>query len=177
MKKLLCALLVCVLSFSLCGCTILDVIGFVDDVVSESEMETLETTSPKSTVTPEKNTINRCVVTIKEARLSAGYDEEPVLIVTYTFANTSDELKSFGYTVSAQVFQDGIECRTGYPKRGEISDNRGITLDVKPNATVTVEQAYELKNSSSVVTVELRPWASSDAEPSAAKTFTLDQLQ
>ena len=75
------------------------------------------------------------------------------------------------------MFQDGVECGTGFPKRGEISDAWGNTSEVKPNATVTVERAYELKNLSSSVSVELRPWVSSDAEPSAAKTFALDQLQ
>ena len=132
---------------------------------------------PTATATPEKNKISGCVVTIEDARLAAGYDEEPILIVAYTFANNSNELKSFGYTVSAQVFQDGVECGTGFPKRGEISDAWGNTSEVKPNATVTVERAYELKNLSSSVSVELRPWVSSDAEPSAAKTFALDQLQ
>ncbi len=49
-------------------------------------------------------------VEITGAKLGKDYESENILIVNYKFTNNSGEAKAFAYTLSAKVYQNGVEC-------------------------------------------------------------------
>lgn len=90
-------------------------------------------------------------ITIDGSRLSTDYSDRQALIVDYTFTNNSDSAISFMVAASAKAFQNGVELSTAL---GTDADPMSLMNDVKPGASIQVQQAYVLSDSSDV-TVEV----------------------
>lgn len=108
-------------------------------------------------------------VTIDGCRVTEDYQGNPAVVVTYTFANNSDEAKSFMVALSPKVFQNGVELNTAI---GSDWDSEKYMSDVKPGASTTVEMGYELEDMSDV-TVEVEELFSWDDVLLAEQTFSL----
>ncbi len=113
-------------------------------------------------------------VTIDSCRLAKDYQDADVVIVKYIFENVSDDdSASFYLTVDDNVYQDGVGLNEAYV----LDDNADYSSDnqskeIKQGASVEVEVAYELNDTTTDIDVELTPYLSwGDYE--VTKTFSL----
>lgn len=96
-------------------------------------------------------------VEIKSCRLAKAYDGKDVIIVTYGFTNNSDDPASFNFTFTDNAYQAGIGLNEAYfldDSANYSSDNQ--MKDIKTGATLDVEIAYELNDSTTDIEVEVK---------------------
>ncbi len=96
--------------------------------------------------------VNDYLVKISTASVVNDYNGSPALMVTYEFTNNSMYSTSFASSILANVFQDGVECRTAVIA-DETYNSMGTLTQVPPGATNTFQVAYSIKNTVSPVTV------------------------
>ena len=111
---------------------------------------------------------SKYAVTIDGARLGEDYAGNPVVIVTFTFTNNSDDKANFTFACNADAYQNGVELDTAIVT--DIESN-GLN-DIKPGASIQTELAYEL-NDMSDIEVEVTELLSFSDDLLAYKTFTL----
>ena len=100
-------------------------------------------------------------VVIESCRLAEDYEGNPVVIVKYKFTNNSDDPSSFMFSLDAQAYQDGIGLNEAYfleDSANYSSDNQ--TKDIKKGATLSVEVAYELNDTTADVEIEVSEFIS-----------------
>ena len=93
-------------------------------------------------------------VSIDSAVVTADYQGNPALVVTYTWTNNSDEATSFAAQLLPKCFQNGVQLDTAVVVDGV--DSNGYVNEVKPGATTSVQLAYALADDS-IVSVEVSP--------------------
>ena len=114
-------------------------------------------------------------VEIKSCRLAKDYEGKDVVIVKYVFSNVSDDEAAAFYTsVSADVYQNGVGLNSAYI----LEDNANYSADnqtkaIKKGATIEVEEAYELDDTTTAIEVEVSEWISFN-DTKITKTFTLN---
>lgn len=96
-------------------------------------------------------------VTIDGCRLAKDYDGKDVVIVKYTFTNVSDdEPASFMWSMSDKVFQDGISLDRAIVSGDEWNyDSDNQMKEIKKGASIQLEVAYELNDTTSNIEVEV----------------------
>ena len=95
-------------------------------------------------------------VVIESCRLAEDYEGDPVVIVKYKFTNNDDDPSSFMFSLDAQAYQDGIGLNEAYildDSANYSSDNQ--SKDIKKGATLSVEVAYELNDTTTDVEIEV----------------------
>ncbi len=112
---------------------------------------------------------SKYAVTIDDGVVGEDYQGNPALIVTFTFTNNSDDATSFLVAISDKAYQNGVQLERAIRTDG---DSQSSMKDIKPGATVTVEQAYVLDDQSEV-TVECTELISFDDTVLAEKAFTV----
>ncbi len=117
----------------------------------------------------EQATDAKYAVTIDNATVMTDYQDQPALVVDYTFTNNSDKATSFMVAIHAQAFQNGVELKSAI---GSDWDSSNAMSDIKPGATVTVQEAY-LLNDQSDVTVECTELISFDDTIIAEAVFSV----
>ncbi len=80
-------------------------------------------------------------------------EEQPVLLVEYSFTNNTDEAKSWMVSVSDKVFQNGIECG-GTAYHEDVNSEMQMN-DVKPGYTANLIVAYPLYDTTNPVELEI----------------------
>ena len=180
MKKLICLIvLVALVSLSLTSCLAL--------LLSDSEnVDNQETGVPQTIVENNTETNNaqpstktgnlgKYNVVIDSCRLSVDLTDKPIVIVKYIFTNVDDDdAASFMFSLSDNVFQDGIGLNKSYfvdSSENYSSDNQ--TKELKKGATLEVEVAYELNNTTSSIDVEVSELISFN-DKKVTKTFALE---
>lgn len=139
------------------------------------------TTAPPTSETPmaaetappaaEPNVVDsKYGVTIDSSQVGTDYDGKPAIVVTYTFTNNSDKATSFMVAVSAKAFQNGVELGDALVVDGV--DSQPLMSDIKPGATITVQDAYLLADQSEV-TVEVSELFSLSDDLIATQVFTV----
>jgi hypothetical protein len=96
-------------------------------------------------------------VEIKSCRLAQDYSGKDVVIVLYSFTNVkNDEPASFSFAIKDSVYQDGVGLNGAYvlsESANYSADNQ--TKEIKKGASIDVEVAYELNDSSTDIEVEV----------------------
>lgn len=113
-------------------------------------------------------------VIIESCRLATDYEGEPIVIVKYKFTNNSDEPACFAWSLEYDAFQDGIglnECYFADDSANYSSDNQ--IKEIKKGASLYVEVAYELNNSTTDVEIEVSELISF-SDKKITKTFSID---
>ena len=113
-------------------------------------------------------------VVISGARLASDWEGKPVVIVKYTFTNNADEPSAFWVSVDDSVFQNGIglnECYLVHDSANYSSDNQ--MKEIKKGATLDVEVAYTLNDTTTPIDVEVCEYFSL-SDKKIKKTFNLD---
>lgn len=135
--------------------------------------ESVDQGSGDATPDSSANSVADCTVVIESCRLAKDWEGDPVVIVKYVFTNNSDDSQSFMLAFEDEVYQDGIGLNESYllPEAANYSaDNQ--TKEIKTGATLDVEVAYELNDTTTDVSVELSALFSFD-DTTITKTFTI----
>ena len=104
----------------------------------------------------DKSNLGEYNIVIESCRLAKDYSGEPIVIVKYVFTNYSEDETSFMFAVSDKVFQNDVSLNTCYfadDSANYTSENK--SKEIRNGATISVEVAYELNDSSSDIIVEV----------------------
>lgn len=94
-------------------------------------------------------------VIVKDYFVAEDYDDEKILVVTYTFTNNSETNASFDVSIYEQCFQNGVELNKDYFTDIEDYDTSNSTKSIKPGTSIDVQQAYVLNDEESDIDVEI----------------------
>ena len=115
-----------------------------------------------STESKVDGTIGQYTVVIDSCRLSTDYEGDPVIIVKYIFTNvSSEESTAFLYAFDENVYQNGVGLNEAYfldDSANYSSDNQ--TKEIKKGASIEVEVAYELNDTTTDIEVEVEEFIS-----------------
>lgn len=102
-----------------------------------------------------KKTAGSCTAEIKNI-----YNSGKVLYVCIDFKNTSSSPESFAFTFSVKAWQKGYECDVAY-----FSGGKNSTSKVKDGAIIDVVETYTLKDTTSLVEINLDEWLTWSSKP------------
>ena len=113
-------------------------------------------------------------VKIVSARIAESLFGDPIVIVKYAFTNNGDDSAAFSYSLSTDVFQDGI----GLDKCYLVSDSANYSSEaqqqeIKPGVTIDVEVAYTLNDTSTSIDVQVSEFMSLN-EKTVTKTIEIN---
>lgn len=113
-------------------------------------------------------------VEIKSCRLAKDYEGKNVVIVKYVFSNISnDDSAAFYTSLDANVYQDGVGLNESYFVADSANYDAGNqTKAIKAGASIEVEVAYELNDTTTNIEVEVTEWISFN-NTKITKTFTI----
>lgn len=113
-------------------------------------------------------------VEIKNCRLAKDYEGKDVAIVTYKFTNASnDDATAFYIAFEDAVYQNGVGLNKAYVLDDSANYNPdNQTKEIKKGASIDVEVAYELNDSSTDIEVEVKELFSF-SDKTLKKSFSL----
>lgn len=152
------------------------IVGSISSCCIMTDNPSAETSGSKESAAQDSNVgnLSEYRVEIAGCRLATDYSGEPIVIVKYVFSNYAEDPVAFYIAFSATVYQDGIglnECYFADDSANYSSDNQ--TKEVKKGATIEVEVAYELNDTTTPIEVEVEEFLSFKDEK-ITKTFTID---
>lgn len=125
-------------------------------------------------VVEDTTSLGQYSVEIKSCRLAKDYEGDPVVIVLYGFSNvSSEESGSFMFCFDDVVYQNGVGLNEAYildEDANYSADNQ--TKEIKKGATLDVEVAYELNDTTTDIEVEVKELFSFD-DKTLTKTFSI----
>ncbi len=148
---------------------------FIFFAVASGSEETKEQEKGKADPTEAKDdsSIGDYKVEILRCRLSKDYDGKDVVIITYNFTNISDEEPaSFMWTFEDKVYQNGIECEHAYILDDDSYNSENKDKEIKAGASLEVECAYILNDTTSDIEVEVSELISLNST-TVKKTFEI----
>ncbi len=119
------------------------------------------------------STLGDYEVVILSCRLAEDYAGKPVVIVKYKFTNNASEPAAFYVTLDANVYQNSVGLNESYilsDSASYSSDNQ--TKEIKKGATLEVEVAYELNDTTTPIEVEVGELFSF-SDKKVTKTFNI----
>lgn len=143
-------------------------------VASSSEGDTVDQGSG-DTASKSSNAadIADCSVEIKSCRLAKDWEGKDIVIVNYSFTNNKDEAQSFMLAFDDAVYQNGIGLNESWvvdDSANYSADNQ--TKEIQKGATLEVEVAYELNDTTTDIVVEVSALFSFD-DAKVTKTFSI----
>ena len=110
---------------------------------------------------------------IDSCRLAKDYENKDVVIVKYKFTNNSDEPAPFYLTFDETVYQNGVGLNQAYILKDSANYNAdNQTKEIKKGASIDVEVAYELNDTTTDIEVEVKELFSFSDE-TVKKTFSI----
>lgn len=142
--------------------------------VSQAPEEPAKSSGPEASEMIGSGDLGDFYVEIKSADLSTDYEENPAIIITYSWTNNSDETTSAMVSISEKAFQDGVELDTALIMSDNY-DSSASMKDVRPGSTIDVQCAFALSSQTSEVEFELSELFSfSKSAPKVVKNFTFE---
>lgn len=89
----------------------------------------------------------------------------------YNFTNNSNANASFLTSVSANAFQNSVQCNVA-TMMPDVMDAQPSLAEVQPGGTITLECAYSLQDTTNPITVQVGPLMSITNEVNAQMTFS-----
>lgn len=171
MKKIVLALiLVFALALSACGSNSDD--GNTTSTAPEPEAPNSEPAEPADTSSA---VFDQVAVEIKDAHLTTDYEGNPAIVITYSWTNNSDDANMAMVTTVGNAYQGGIGLDTAIIMDDPNYDSDLYSTNIQPGATLDVQCAYVLRDTTSPVTFELEEFLSlTDAK--AVKEFDITAL-
>lgn len=164
MRKFLCILLAVLLIGVYCMCAIAS---------GESESESENQGEGSVEKNEDNSNLGNYSVEIKNCRLAKSFDDKPVVIVTYGFTNNDDDSAAFYVAFDDAAYQNGVGLNKAYildDSANYSADNQ--TKEIKKGATLDVEVAYELNDTTTDVEIEVKELFSF-SEKLITKTFKI----
>lgn len=127
------------------------------DAIDEEDKDSAEEKDDAEKPEEDDNMLGDYSVEILSSRLAEDYEGTDVIIIKYSFTNVDDdEPASFSFSFDACAYQDGIGLTESYFVDDDADYNSDDQLkEIKKGATIEVEVAYELDNTTSPVEVEV----------------------
>ena len=118
-------------------------------LINEQTGETITSTSGK---------IGEYEVTIyDDYEVLEYFDDTHIIVVTYDFTNNSKENNTFSSAISDEVFQNGIRINSALLTYFlDAKKFNGDITEIQPGATITLREAYKLRDTTSPVTIEVK---------------------
>lgn len=141
----------------------------------ESESTTTNQGSGKAETTNTDTNLGDYKVEIVSCRLvpAKGFQDKDVVIVKYNFTNNADEAASFMFAFDENVYQDGVGLNECYFVDDSANyDSGNQTKEIKKGASLEVEVAYELNDTTTNIEVEVEELFSFD-DSVVTKTFSI----
>ena len=140
-----------VLTVVLLGTFCLFALGSGESSTKEQGSGTAENAAVAST------TLGDYQVEIKTCRLAKDYEGKDVAIITYGFTNNADDSTAFMYTFDDQVYQNGVGLNNAYVLADSANyAEENQTKEIKKGATLDVEVAYQLNDTTTDLEVEVK---------------------
>ena len=158
--------------------TILLVGAFAAFALASGESENIDTDQGKGTVEnaeENKNALGDFDLEIQSCRLAKDYEGKDVVIIKYVFTNNGDDAEAFYTAFDDNVYQNGVGLNGSYvvdDAYNYSSDNQ--TKEIQKGATLEVEVAYELNDTTTDINVEVSELISFE-DKKITKTFSLNQ--
>ena len=113
-------------------------------------------------------------VEIVSCRLAKDYANKDVVIVKYKFTNNNDdEATAFYLTFDDAVYQNGVGLNEAYVLKDSANYNAdNQTKEIKKGASIEVEAAYELNDTTTDIEVEVKELFSF-SDKTIKKTFSI----
>lgn len=144
----------------------------LDEAANDMSTTTPQTTEEQS-ATPATDagaeSSSAYAVTIDDCAVTSDYEGKSAIVVTYTFTNNSEDAQSFLSAISAKCFQNGVQLDIAMVSD---IDSQSTLSEIKPGASVTVQEAYVLDDQSEV-TVECSELISFNDDILAERTFSV----
>lgn len=178
MKRIIAMLMVAALT--LCFCMMLTGCDEDSPVISQEKETTsneTQTATNETVAKPEETDANLgdYNVEISGCRLAKDFEGNDIVIVKYNFANVKDDdPASFSFAIEDNVYQDGVglnQCYFADESADYSSDNS--LKEIKKGASIEVEVAYELNDSTTDIEVEVKELVSFFDDTVITKTFSL----
>lgn len=157
--------------------TVLLVIAFALFALGSGESEVKDQGKGKANSEDSvENAIGKYSVQIDSCRLAKDYTGKDVVIVKYVFTNVSDkEPASFMFAFDDAAFQNGVGLNGAYVLDDSANYNSDNQLkEIKVGASLEVEVAYELNDTTTDVEVEVRELISFN-DTVITKTFSITE--
>lgn len=164
MKKIVSLLLAILLIFAFA----IFALGSGEDETADQGSGTAETAVTK------EDELGDYSVVIDSCRLAKDYEGKDVVIVKYIFTNNNaDESTAFIWAFDDTVYQDGVGLNESYV----LADSANYSADnqskeIKAGASIDVEVAYELNDTTTDIEVEVKELISFD-DKTITKTFSI----
>ena len=115
-------------------------------------------------------------VIIDSCRLATDYEGKNVVIVKYIFSNVSgDNATSFMVAFDDNVYQNGVGLNNAYVLNDSANYSEDNQMkEIKAGASLDVEVAYELNDTTTDIEVEVKELFSFD-DDTVTKTFSITQ--
>lgn len=150
MKKLLCLLLVVLLVPVGGALASYDLAGYSDQQLADLASAIAAEQLARARTTGQyllQGTYDDANIALKDIKVQQNGNDE-VLILVFDFSHSSDEAKSFSFSSSIKVFQDGIELDNAYFYDHPSSGNS--LKEIKKGAVLEVTNGYKLTSASPV---------------------------
>ena len=124
--------------------------------------------------TQEDGDLGKYNVKIDSCRLAKDYEGKPVVIVKYIYTNVSnDTATAFYIAFEDTVFQNGVGLNeTIFVADSANYDSGNQTKEIKKGATIEVEVAYDLNDTTTNIEVEVKEFFSF-SDDMITKTFSI----
>ena len=155
-------------------CIISILITFSLFALASSESDTVEdqgsgSASTKSNIDDQNdgkvesnaNNVGDYKIEILDCRLATDYQGNPIVIVKYSFTNNNKDAIAFYLAVDTCVYQNGVglnKCYMANESANYSDDNQ--SKQIKTGATIEVEVAYELNDTTTDIEVEVNEFIS-----------------
>ncbi len=120
------------------------------------------------------NVVGDYVVDVMDFRLVKDYGAD-VIIIKYSFTNNSDDSESFNLAVRDTVYQGEMSLTETYVLSSDANyDYDNKSKKVKSGATVEIEIAYKLEDTTTDIEVEIKDGSLfGDSDDVITKTFSI----
>lgn len=121
------------------------------------------------------NNLGDYKIEILSCRLATDYEGKEIVIVKYAFTNNAKDAVAFYVAVDTNVFQNGVglnPCYVANESANYSSDNQ--SKQIKTGATIEVEVAYELNDTTTDIEVEVTEFVSFN-DQKVIKTFKITE--
>lgn len=110
---------------------------------------------PKPAAVSDSGDLGDYYVNIKEAYTVQDYEGNPAIVVTFSWTNNSDKTTSSAVALYMKAFQGGVQLDNALIFDTDLFDSSGYLKDIRPGASLDVQQAFKLRNNSSDVEIEV----------------------
>lgn len=115
---------------------------------STDDVKDNDDNKPRISVSDSSQSVDKDCISVSSWYLDKDYSDNDVVVIEYSWTNTSDKAASFSFSITDKAYQNGVELDSAF---GCDNIDSGDTLkEVQPGATQKVKSAFILDDTSDV---------------------------